>query len=74
MVWIREDARHKGLGKSMLETAEAEARSRSCAQIVLSTHSFQAPGFYRKLGFSEVCRVRDFPRGYDQIWLVKRLG
>ena len=73
-VWVHESLRGRGLGRRLLEAAEAEARRRGCAQIVLSTHSFQAPGLYRKLGFAQVCALEDYPRGHAQLFFCKRLA
>ena len=42
-------------------------------QLVLTTHSFQAPHFYEKLGFAVVSEVPGFPRGHSQIVLSKSL-
>ena len=41
--------------------------------MALSTHSFQAPGFYARFGYQECGGTPAYPRGYDQIHLVKRL-
>ena len=58
----------------LLAAAEEEIRRRGCRQVALSTHSFQAPGFYARFGYRECGRTPAYPRGYDQIHLVKRLG
>ncbi len=71
--WVEEAARRSGLGRSLLEAAESEARRRGCSQIVLSTHSFQAPRFYEKLGFRRVGSVPNYPLGYEHISYLKRL-
>lgn len=73
-VWVADSIRRHGLGRRLMAEVEAEARRRGCRQIVLTTHSFQAPDFYRKLGFEVVAEVPDFPRGYSALVMRKRLG
>jgi ribosomal protein S18 acetylase RimI-like enzyme len=73
-VWVHERHRGSGIGRELLELAEMEARRRSCFQIVLATHSFQAPEFYRKLGFEIVESLPDYPRGHQHLHLRKFLG
>ncbi len=53
---------------------EEEAVARRCEQIVLETHDFQAPAFYRKLGFTNVGGVAGYPRGHQYLTMLKRLG
>jgi ribosomal protein S18 acetylase RimI-like enzyme len=72
-VWVHPRLRGRGLGRELVAAAEAEARRRGCVQLVLSTHAFQAPGFYRKLGYETVAEMPEYPRGHSQIWMRKRL-
>jgi GNAT superfamily N-acetyltransferase len=72
-LWVREDARGQGLGRRLLQTAEQEAIARGCGQVMLSTHTFQAPGFYQKLGYQVAGAFDEYPRGYQQIFLQKKL-
>jgi hypothetical protein len=46
---------------------------RGGGQLVLTTYSFQAPEFYRKLGFEIVAALPDYPRGHSHLVLCKRL-
>ena len=71
---VRADMRKQRQGTAVMRAVEAEAKARGCTQIVLETHDFQAPGFYRKLGFEIIGRVADYPRGHAYLTLVKRLG
>jgi ribosomal protein S18 acetylase RimI-like enzyme len=72
-LWVREDARRNGIGSRLLAAAEREAQRRGCARMVLSTHSFQAPAFYRRHGYREVGEAVGYPRGHSQVYLAKDL-
>lgn len=73
-VWVDAKLRGQGIGRRLLELGETEARRRCCVQMVLATHSFQAPGFYRKLGFEIVDSLPHYPRGHDHLLLRKILA
>lgn len=74
LLWVRDDQRGRGLGARLLAAAEAEIRQRGCDRVALNTHSFQAPGFYTRLGYAECGRTPGYPRGYDDIHLMKMLS
>jgi ribosomal protein S18 acetylase RimI-like enzyme len=72
-LWVRADLRGTGLGSRLLEAAETEAKDRGCTQIVVSSHSFQAPDFYVRHGYREYGRIEGYPRGHAEVHLVKDL-
>ena len=72
-VWVHEQYRGQGLGGLLLRSAEAEAAARGCVQVVLATHSFQAPGFYERLGYQRKYTIEGSPRDHADVIYVKVL-
>jgi GNAT superfamily N-acetyltransferase len=73
ILWIAEGFRRRGYGRALLGKAEDEARERGCVNAYLDSFSFQAPEFYRGLGYVEFGRLPGFPSGHDRFFLTKRL-
>jgi ribosomal protein S18 acetylase RimI-like enzyme len=71
--WVDEKYRGKGFGRTLLGAAEDEARKRGAKNVYLDTFSFQAPGFYEKLGYREFGRLNDYPAGHFRAWMTKAL-
>ncbi len=72
-LWVKPEWRGQGYGRQLLLAAEQEAARRGCTQVVLDTHSFQAPGFYQKFGYQIVGVIEDYPRQAQKIYLKKSL-
>ena len=72
-LWVREAERGRGMGRALLAAAEREIRARGCDRVVLSSHSFQAPEFYRKQGYTIVGIADGFPKGHTAVYLQKLL-
>ena len=72
-LWVDAQYRRTGYGTQLMLQAEEEARLRGCLVIVVGTHSFQAPDFYPKLGYTTVGIQEDWPAGYLHYSFSKRL-
>lgn len=72
--WVAENLRGLGLGRRLMSAAEAEAKSRGCSQAYLTTYSFQALDFYRRLGYRVFGALEDFPPGERRYFLRKKLA
>jgi ribosomal protein S18 acetylase RimI-like enzyme len=73
-LWVRENLRRQGYGTRLMRAAEQEALAHGYSVIVLSSHSFQAPGFYQKLGYEVVGETEGYPRAHSVIHLRKELA
>ena len=73
LMWLREDLRGQGFGAQLLLKAEEEGRQRGAEYSYLDTFSFQAPGFYKKLGYEVFGALDDFPTGHQRYFMKKPL-
>jgi predicted N-acetyltransferase YhbS len=70
---VPEQARGHGLGSKLMQMAEDLAREKECVGIWLDTFDFQAPAFYKRLGYSELGQIADYPPGHKRHFFQKRL-
>lgn len=59
-LWVHQCYRSKKLGTVLMEEAEDLFRQRGAKFIQLATNGFQAPEFYRKMGFDLSCSAPDY--------------
>ena len=74
LLFVPASLRGAGVGRTLMMEAEAEAMRRGCSAVSLDTFSFQARGFYEKLGYSVFGTLEDYPQGHRRFYLTKRLG
>jgi GNAT superfamily N-acetyltransferase len=70
---VPEQFRGKNLGSRILTQAEDYARQRGCIGVWLDTYAFQAPDFYKKLGYEVFGTIEDHPRGRRRFFVKKHL-
>ena len=73
LLWVDESMRGSGVGRALMRAAEDEAIRRGCRQMILTTHSFQAPRFYEKLGFRRHAVIPNNPAGHEDFVYIKDL-
>jgi GNAT superfamily N-acetyltransferase len=71
-LWVTETLRSRKVGTALLREAERIAVERGCHSAFLDTFSFQAPGFYQKLGY-EIFATLDYPPRHKRHFLKRRL-
>ncbi|MGN8224632.1 GNAT family N-acetyltransferase [Gracilimonas sp. BCB1] len=70
-LWVREDYRGMGLGSELMEAIIQEANKQGRYKYYLSTFEFQAPEFYKKLGFKIFGTWPQVSGNYDSFYLKR---
>lgn len=73
-LWVSSELRRIGVGRELVQAVERYARQKQCSLVLLSTHSFQAPEFYARLGYEAVASIEDYPVHHADIVFAKRFG
>lgn len=72
-LYVDEACRGRGIGRRLLAHVEVLARQRGLKRVLLNTYSFQAPAFYKKLGYTEVLKLDPAFDGFTQSYFLKDL-
>jgi GNAT superfamily N-acetyltransferase len=72
-LWLRENLRRQVYGSRLMQAAEEEALKRGCRFAQLDTFSFQALGFYEKLGYRIFGEPDEVAGGHKWYFLKKEL-
>lgn len=72
LLFVPDAMRGARVGTALMRTAETEAIARGCIGSWLDTYSFQARGFYEKLGYAAFGTLEDYPPGHRRFFMAKR--
>jgi GNAT superfamily N-acetyltransferase len=72
--FLPESLRKQGLGTKVIKAAEEEGMRRGCSRALLTTLSFQAPGFYRRQGWEVLAQLDGEPPAPTRFLMTKRLA
>ena len=74
LLWLNETARGIGMGRGLIEQAEDFACGQHCEKALVETTSWQARGFYERLGYTHLATLPDRPKGHASHYLAKTLA
>lgn len=70
---VLEECKSQKIGKKLMKLIEEKAKEKGVVSVDLGTCEFQAKPFYEKLGYKVIATLKDYPKGYEEYTLVKRL-
>jgi GNAT superfamily N-acetyltransferase len=72
---VEPSMRMQGVGRSIVETAEAEAVRRGCRYAYVDTMDYQAPKFYERLSYELAGRIDDWDsHGHSKLFFTKPIA
>jgi GNAT superfamily N-acetyltransferase len=73
LLFVPTALRGQKLGERLMAQAEAAAANRGCTGVWLDTFSFQARGFYQRLGYDVFGEIPNYPPGHARYFMKKHL-
>lgn len=73
-LWVADAYRGRGIARRLVRAFEQRASARGCRTFYLETFSFQAPDFYRTLGYEVAAAIDGFAPGVARYTMVRRDG
>lgn len=73
LLWVDKAHRGEDLGTALMTEAEACARGEGLTGYHLTTQSWEALGFYQKMGLTLYAEIKDLPPGHTRYFLRKYL-
>ena len=73
-LWVAPAHRQRGIGARLVRAFEAQAHEHGCRTCYLETLSFQAPGFYRALGYRVAYEHTVYPHGIVKYMMIRQWG
>jgi GNAT superfamily N-acetyltransferase len=72
---VAQHLRRRGIGRQLVALAEQEAKARGCRHAYLDTMDYQAPNFYRQLGYQLVGTLENWDsHGHAKLFFTKELA
>ncbi len=73
-LWVASEHRRSGVGRRLVQDFESAAMERGCEIVYLDTFNFQAPDFYRAIGYEVAYEIEGFPDNITKHLMIKHLG
>lgn len=70
--WLPEKYRGLDYGKKIIEEIEKFAKKNNALGVKMGSWSFQAPNFYKKLGYTQWAEFKDCPPGTTHYYFYKK--
>ena len=72
-LWVDPNLRNQGIGKRLMEAVHEYGKKQKCAMATVTTMSFQAPNFYKNLGYKVDFSREGYNKGSSCIFMSKKL-
>lgn len=72
-LWVDPNLRKQGLGKKLMEAVHVYGKKQGCTIATVATMNFQAPNFYKKLGYKIDFSRDGYNKGAFCIFMCKKL-